>query len=137
MHFLYKADLIFAIGSSCTKEPFATSIPDGKRIIQSAVDERDINKDYPLEHAIIGDAKLVLRQLVDEVKDQLGPVGNKNSDIAREIKAVKDQWLKEWLPKLISDEVPINPYRVVWDMKKTLDSKETIITHDSGNPRNQ
>ena len=137
-HFLDKADLVFAIGSSCTKEIFTTPIPEGKRIIQSTVDERDINKDYALEHAVIGDAKLVLRQLIDEVKEQLGPADKKkNSSVAKEIKAVKDEWLKEWLPKLTSNEIPINPYRVIRDMMKTLDSKETIITHDSGSPRNQ
>jgi acetolactate synthase-1/2/3 large subunit len=138
MHFLKKADLIFAIGSSCTKEYFTTAIPDGKRIIQSTVDERDINKDYAIEQAIVGDAKLVLLQLIDEVKTQLGPAYKKrSSDVAKEIKAVKDEWLKEWLPKLTSNEIPINPYRVVWDMMKTLDSRDTIITHDSGGPRNQ
>ena len=138
IHFLDKADLIFAIGSSCTKEMFATPIPDGKRIIQSTIDERDISKDYTLEHAIIGDAKLVLRQLIDEVKKQIGLEGKKKgSAVAKEIKTVKDEWLKEWMPKLTSDEVPINPYRVIWDMMKVLDRKQTIITHDSGNPRSQ
>ncbi len=137
-HFLDKADLVFAIGSSCTKEIFTTPIPEGKRIIQSTVDERDINKDYALEHAVIGDAKLVLRQLIAEVKEQLGPADKKkNSSVAKEIKAVKEEWLQEWLPKLTSNEIPINPYRVIRDMIKTLDSKETIITHDSGSPRNQ
>ncbi len=138
VHFLDKADLVFAIGSSCTKEIFTTPIPEGKRIIQSTVDERDINKDYALEHAVIGDAKLVLRQLIDEVKEQLGPADKKkNGSVAKEIKAVKEEWLQEWLPKLTSNEIPINPYRVIRDMIKTLDSKETIITHDSGSPRNQ
>ena len=137
-YFLDKADLVFAIGSSCTKEYFSTPIPDGKRIIQSTIDERDINKDYPLEHAIIGDAKLVLRQLIDEVKEQIGPEGKKKSSaVAKEIKVVKEEWLKDWMPKLTSDEVPINPYRVIWDMMKVLDKKQTIITHDSGGPRNQ
>jgi len=138
MHFLKKADLVFAIGSSCTKEGFTTPIPDGKVVIQSTVDERDINKDYSLEHAIIGDAKLVLRQLIDEVKEQIGPEGRKGNDaVAGEIKAVKDEWLKEWMPKLTSNEVPINPYRVIWDLMQVLDRKETIISHDSGNPRDQ
>jgi acetolactate synthase-1/2/3 large subunit len=138
VYFLEKADLVFAIGSSCTKEIFTTPIPEGKRIIQSTVDERDINKDYALEHAVIGDAKLVLRQLIDEVKAQLGPeFKKKSSDVVKEIKAVKEEWLKEWLPKLTSNEIPINPYRVVWDMMKTLDSREIIMTHDSGSPRNQ
>ncbi len=134
-HFTNKTDLVFAIGSSCTKGGFTFTIPDGKRIIQCTVDERDINKDYLLEHAIVGDAKLVLRQLIDEIKAQAGPQGKKNDAVAREIKAVKDEWLQEWMPKLTSDEVPINPYRVIRDMMQTLDRKETIITHDSGSPR--
>ena len=136
IHFLDKADLVFAIGSSCTKEPFTTPIPDGKRVIQSTVDETDINKDYPLENAIIGDAKLVLRQLVDEVIKQLA--GKKaGGNVAPEIKKIKDEWLQEWMPKLTSDEVPINPYRVIWDLANTLDRRETIVTHDSGSPRDQ
>ena len=137
MHFLEKADLVFAIGSSCTKETFTTPIPDNKRIIQSTVDERDINKDYNLEYAVIGDAKLVLRQLIVEIKEQLGPEYKKKNGVAQEIKAVKQEWLKEWQPKLTSGEIPINPYRVVGDMIKALDAGETIITHDSGSPRNQ
>ena len=137
IHFLEKADLVFAIGSSCTKEGFTTPVPDDKRLIQSTVDERDINKDYMLEHAIIGDSKLVLRQLVDEVKSQIGPGGKKAAGVAEEIKAVKEEWLKEWMPKLTSDETPINPYRVIWDMAQTLDRRETIVTHDSGSPRDQ
>lgn len=137
-YFLNKSDLVFAIGSSCSKETFTTIIPDDKRIIQSTVDERDLYKDYFLENAIIGDAKLVLRQLIDEVKTQIGPQGKKKSGkVAKEIKRVKEEWLKDWMPKLTSNEVPINPYRVIWDMMKVLNRKETIITHDSGNPRNQ
>jgi len=138
IHFLTKADLVFAVGSSCTKEVFTTPIPDGKPVMQSTIDERDINKDYSTEQAIIGDAKLVLRQLIDEVKEQIGPEGKKRNDaLAREISAVKDEWLKEWMPKLTSNEVPINPYRVIWDLMKVLDKKKTIMTHDAGNPRDQ
>jgi len=138
MHFLKKADLVFAIGSSCSNEPYTTPIPDGKVVMQSTIDERDINKDYRVEHAIIGDAKLVLRQLIDEVGKQIGPEGRKGSDaVAKEVKALKDEWLKEWMPKFTSNEVPINPYRVIWDLMQALDRKETIISHDSGNPRDQ
>jgi len=134
-HFTNKTDLVFAIGSSCTKGGFTFTIPDGKRIIQCTIDERDINKDYPLEHAIIGDAKLVLRQLIDEINAQIGAGGKKDDSVVREIKNVKDGWLAKWMPKLTSDEVPINPYRVIRDMMQTLDRKDTIISHDSGSPR--
>jgi acetolactate synthase-1/2/3 large subunit len=134
-HFTNKTDLVFAIGSSCTKDGFTFTIPDGKRIIQCTIDERDLNKDYPLEHAIIGDAKLVLRQLIDEIKAQIGAGGKKDDSVVSEIKNVKDEWLAKWMPKLTSDEVPINPYRVIRDMMQTLDRKDTIISHDSGSPR--
>lgn len=136
MHFLKKADLVFAIGSSCTKEGFTTPIPDGKKVIQSTIDERDLSKDYPLEHAIVGDAKLVLQQLVDEVKAQIGAGGRKSDTaVAKEVATVKDEWKTEWKPKLTSDEMPINPYRLINDMAKVLDPKDTIITHDAGYPR--
>ena len=39
------------------------------------------------------------------------------------------------MPKLTSDEVPINPYRVYWDVMHTVDRMKTIVTHDSGSPR--
>ncbi len=29
------------------------------------------------------------------------------------------------------------PYRVLWDLQKTVDVKNTIITHDAGSPRDQ
>lgn len=133
---LNKTDLVFAIGSSCFKGGFTKAIPDGKRVIQATIDERDLARDYPLEHAIIGDAKLVLQQLIVEVKAQLGLNGRRSdSRVAREVKAARDAWLAEWAPKLTSDETPINPYRLIHDMKQVLDPRETVITHDAGSPR--
>ena len=41
------------------------------------------------------------------------------------------------MPKLISDEVPLTPYRVIWNLMHTVDVANTIITHDSGSPRDQ
>jgi thiamine pyrophosphate-dependent acetolactate synthase large subunit-like protein len=39
--------------------------------------------------------------------------------------------------RLTSDEVPLSPYRVLWDLMHTLDRRRTIVTHDAGNPRDQ
>jgi len=138
MHFLNKADLVFAIGSSCTKEIYTTPIPDGKVIMQSTIDDLDISKDYEIKQAIIGDAKLVLGQLIEEVKKQVGADGNKGNDaVAREIKMVKDEWLKEWMPKLTSNETPISPYRTIWDLMKVVDRRNTIVIHEAGTGRDQ
>ncbi|HSB04957.1 MAG TPA: thiamine pyrophosphate-requiring protein [Thermodesulfobacteriota bacterium] len=137
MHFLKKADIIFAIGSSCTKELFTTNLPEGKILIQSTIDEIDIAKDYPVAEAVIGDAKHVLRQLIDEVKLQTGLSKANSTAVVKEISAVKEEWLREWMPKLTSEEVPINPYRVIWELNQTVDKAKTIITHESGGPRDQ
>jgi len=72
------------------------------------------------------------------VQRRMGPEGRKGDDqTAREVKAVRDQWLAEWMPKLTSEEVPINPYRVIWDVQQAVDPRNTIATHDAGNPRDQ
>ncbi|MCE2473605.1 MAG: hypothetical protein J4G18_17240, partial [Anaerolineae bacterium] len=41
------------------------------------------------------------------------------------------------MPKLASDEAPLSPYRVIWDLLHTVDVKNTIVTHDAGSPRDQ
>ena len=136
-HFLTKADLIFGLGCSLSTSVMSTPIPDGKVLIHNSIDELDINKDYAADYAIIGDAKIVLGQLIDEAKKQLGGSGRNGDAVAAEVKTVKEQWLAEWMPKLTSDETPINPYRVVWDLNQAVDRTQTIVTHDSGNPRDQ
>jgi len=54
-----------------------------------------------------------------------------------EIRRIKAEWLAAWRPKLTSDEVPLSPYRVIWDLLHTVDVANTIITHDAGSPRDQ
>jgi len=137
-HFLDRADLVFGIGTSFTTNLASVGVPAGKVLVQCTVDERDLNKEHQVQHAIVGDAKLVLQQLIEEVRRQAGPDGRRSSDaVAREVKRVKDEWLEEWLPLLTSDEAPINPYRVIWDLMHTVDRRQTIVTHDSGHPRDQ
>ena len=136
-HFLGKADLVFGLGCSLSQSVMSTPIPDGKVLIHNSIDELDINKDYAADYAIIGDAKIVLGQLIDEAKKQLGGSGRSSDAVAEDVKTVKEQWLAEWMPKLTSDETPINPYRVVWDLNQAVDRTQTIVTHDSGNPRDQ
>ena len=137
-HFLQKSDVIFGIGSSLTRTNYGKTLPSGKVMVHSTNDPNDVNKDYKADYAIIGDAKLVLRGLVEEVKKGTEGVGNRNNaEAAHEVQAVKKEWLDEWMPQLTSDEVPINPYRVIWDMLHTVDRPNTIITHDAGSPRDQ
>ena len=137
-HFLQNADVIFGIGCSFATSPFAVPMPENKIIVHATLDPTDLNKSVPAHHALIGDAGLTLEALVDEVKDRLGgrPRG-RQGEVAREINTVKEEWFARWMPKLTSDEVPLSPYRVIWDLLHTVDRANTIITHDAGSPRDQ
>ncbi|PKB73687.1 MAG: hypothetical protein BZY75_00530 [SAR202 cluster bacterium Io17-Chloro-G7] len=136
--FLKKSDVVFGIGTSLQKTLASPPIPTGKTVIQSTIDEGDLNGEYPLDDIIIGDSKLVLQQLIDEVKKQAGENGRRgDNSVAEEIKTVKEEWLAEWMPRLTSNDVPISPYRVVWELDQGLDKAKSIVTHDSGNPRDQ
>ena len=136
--FMARADLVFAIGSSLTKTSFGPAVPPGKTIIHSTNAAGDINKDYRADHALVGDAALVLEAVIAEVERQKGRAGgNALAALKEEIAAGKKAWLAEWSAHLDSDEVPINQYRVIRDLMRSVDRDNVIITHDSGSPREQ
>ncbi len=133
-HFLRRADLIFGIGCSFTNTVFAAPIPAGKTIVHVTNNDSDLQKDLAANHAILGDAGLVLGQLLEEARRQGPPASSGPAD---EIARVKAAWLAEWGPKLTSEEVPINPYRVLNELMRLVDRTRCVITHDSGMPRDQ
>ncbi|MBI2940985.1 MAG: thiamine pyrophosphate-requiring protein [Chloroflexi bacterium] len=137
-HFLKQADVIFGIGCSFSITNFAVPMPAGKTLIQATLDPADLNKDIPVDHALAGDAALTLEALLAEVRDRLGaqPRG-RAAAVTHEIGGIKAEWLAQWMPKLTSDEKPLSPYRVIWDLMHTVDVANTIITHDAGSPRDQ
>ncbi len=137
-HFLQETDLIFGIGCSFSRTHFGVSIPEGKTVVHATLDAGDINKDVEVEHALLGDAKLILEAVTAEIRERLGgrPRG-RSEQVAREIAAVKCEWLEQWMPKLTLNEAPLSPYRVIRDLMRTVDVPNTIITHDAGSPRDQ
>ncbi len=134
--FLAKCDTVFGIGTSFQKTLASYAVPKGKTIIQSTIDGADLDNEYAIDHAIVGDAKLVLQGLIDEIKSR-NPKGRDGNGIIADVKASKDAWMEEWMPHLTSNDTPINPYRVIWELRNNVDRANTIVTHDSGNPRDQ
>src|SRR5262249_15276473 len=68
-HFLKSCSLLFAVGSSLFPNRFSHAIPgaEAKSIVQCTVDLLDINRSYETRHAVIGDAKLSLSALIEEL----------------------------------------------------------------------
>jgi acetolactate synthase-1/2/3 large subunit len=135
-HFLNRADVIFGIGCSFTESSFAVAMPNGPTYVHSTIDPVDLNKTVRSELGLVGDAQLVLRQLITEIRKSVG-TNRDATAVAREIKDVEATWMKLWMPKLTSEGSPLSPYRVLWDLQKTVDIDNTIITHDAGSPRDQ
>lgn len=131
-----ECDVLLCLGSSLTRTFYAQSIPGGKTLIQNSNNPDDINKDEPVDIGLVGDAKLTIRALIEEVKAQIGESGVGNAQaIEDEIAAAKRDWMKEWTPLLTSDEVPLNTYRVIHELNQNLDHDNSIVTHDAGAPR--
>jgi thiamine pyrophosphate-dependent acetolactate synthase large subunit-like protein len=136
--FLQNADVIFGIGCSFATSSYAVAMPAGKTMIHATLDPADINKDVPVNYALVGDARLTLEALVSAVRDRLGGKSrDRRAAVEGEIKSIKDEWLKQWMPKLTSDQTPLTANRILWDLMHTVDVPNTIITHDAGSPRDQ
>ncbi|HTO63417.1 MAG TPA: thiamine pyrophosphate-requiring protein [Bradyrhizobium sp.] len=134
--FLGEADVIFGIGCSFTETSFAVAMPKGKTIIHSTLDPNHLNKDVEAKIGLVGDAGLVLDALLGEIERHV-TADRDGSVVTAEIAAVHKEWLAKWLPKLTSNDAPLNPYRVLWELQHTVDRENTIITHDAGSPRDQ
>jgi acetolactate synthase-1/2/3 large subunit len=136
-HFLDNADVIFGVGCSFSESSFAIKMPKGKTFVHSTSDANDLNKSVRSHVGLAGDAQLTLRALVDACRALLDGTSSDPAAAHAEIASVEAAWLAEWMPKLTSNDTPINPYRVLWDLQHTVDKAETIITHDAGSPRDQ
>jgi len=133
---LKDCDVLLTLGSSLTRTLYGQRIHPGKTLIQNTNNPVDINKDESVDIALVGDTKLTLQAILDEVKAQTGEKGQGDTDlVAGEIASVKKQWMDEWTPILTSDEEPLNTYRVIHEINETLDRENSIVTHDAGAPR--
>ena len=57
--------------------------------------------------------------------------------MAAEVRAARDEALARYRQVMNSDETPINPYRVYGDLMQVLDLRNSFVTHESGNTRDQ
>lgn len=136
-HFLKEADLVFAVGSSLSKHNMCANIPGRKTIIHNTVDAIDLNKSYYVDHPLLGDAKLVLRQMIDACRDLLKGKPREGNAVGTEIAKLRTAWEEQWSAKTRSNDKPLNPYRVITDFMAVIDPDAAIVTHDSGSPRYQ
>lgn len=138
-HFANASDFILGVGTSFTINDFTSRMPKDAVLGQITNAPSDIAKCRPVSCAAIGDAKLVLRQLIDAARASVGAAGREPAtQVLAEIAELKQSFFAEWAERLQCDDAgPISPYRVIHEMDTLFDKAKTVITHDAGNPRDQ
>ncbi|HVI19808.1 MAG TPA: thiamine pyrophosphate-requiring protein [Gaiellales bacterium] len=132
--FFGRADLILGIGTSLTRSLYITPLPEQAAIGQIVNDPSGLAVGYDIEFGCIGDARLVLRQLIDLLR---GDEAVAPRDTAVDVAASRSAFAERWRGHLTSDAAPLSPYRVVWDLMAVVDRTRTVVTHDAGHPRDQ
>jgi len=130
------ADVILTVG--CGFKQHATIVRPSARIkhIQIDVDPVEMNRDHVADVAILGDAKVVLRQLCDAATSRLPATRLKPIEQrTKEIQELRERWAKVCQPLLYSEETPINPFRVTREFAELVDPAQTIVLHDAGTVR--
>jgi len=130
------ADLLLVAGSRLSPsdtryENLQMIDPSRQKIIQIDIDPRNAGWTFPVAMALIGDAKLVLREIVEAIKE-------KTPAVARERTQAIEEWKRREsffeAPELYSDASPILPQRIVSELNDVVDPS-VIVTLDAGNNR--
>jgi acetolactate synthase-1/2/3 large subunit len=129
-----QADLILYVG--CRTDSVTTinwTLPSpaaGVTIIHVDVDPKEIGNNYPTAAGLVGDAKLALADL-REALETSRPRRSPNESRLREISALAADWWEQERPKMVSDDRPIKPQRVMKELMETL-PPDSVIVADAG-----
>lgn len=120
---IQKADLIIIIGSGFRQ---ANLVPAGIKILQIDNDPTRIGKTFDVDVGLVGDASLILQNLVPLVKDKV-----EDKDFLAEVKKMRAEHLAELAAEGKDFSIPINPGFVIQSLRRNL-NKDAIITVDVG-----
>lgn len=129
-----QSDLVLGLGTSLTINGYTQQVPAGTTVIHNTIAPDDINKDTPCAIALVGDARLTIEALLDELKARVGEQA-RETGVAAKIAAARAAWLNDWTGVLQSAEEPLNTYRVIHEIDTNIDHENSIVTHDAGAPR--
>ncbi|MFQ5878863.1 MAG: thiamine pyrophosphate-binding protein, partial [Dehalococcoidia bacterium] len=134
--FAQDADVVLTVGCGFKENATEAPMPTGVRHIQVDIDAFELHKETRADVAILGNAKLVLRQMLDAARALL-PASRlqPRTETLDRIERARQQWLAFSEPLLTSDEDPINPFRVTWEVTQLVDPDQAIVLHDAGSVR--
>ena len=131
------ADVILALGTrfddratSAWLPGYTYSIPPTK-LIHVDIDPQELGRNYPPTVGILGDARSVLRQLIELLRPRAEEARARHGPFLKEVAAWKSEWESYLAPARTSDSVPIRPDRLVADLRAVL-PEDVIVLADVG-----
>jgi acetolactate synthase-1/2/3 large subunit len=117
---------------SVTTERWQHPKPGSARIVHIDADPTVIGANYETDAAIVGDAKLALAALCEEIARR-GRRGDAKKGIRERIATLKKEKFDAFRALAASDDRPIRPERVVAELQAALPD-DAIIVADPGTP---
>ena len=108
------------------------SVKPPETVIHIDIDPQEIGRIYRPTLSIIGDARLVLTQMLDHFRANAGGKDYRQHPRFREIKERKDRWIAELDAKTASNAKPIDPFRLMREINAAL-PPDGIVTGGAGN----
>jgi acetolactate synthase-1/2/3 large subunit len=127
-----KADVVVIVGT-----PFDFRMGYGKRInvptlVQIDLDYRTVGKNRDIDFGIVGDPGAVLGAVLQAAGGRLkNDKRQKRQEWMRDLSKAEDAALEKLMPVFKSDQSPIHPYRVAYEINEFL-TDDTIYIGDGG-----
>ncbi len=123
-----ECDTLLMVGSSFPYSEWLPK-PGQARGVQVDIDGRMLAIRYPMECALVGDAKETLRELM--------PLLQRKGDRSwrEQLEEEVEQWWRLLEERALQEADPINPQRLFWELNRYL-PEDAIVSSDSGSAAN-
>ena len=128
------ADVVLSVGNRFTdwsassyRKGVTFAIPPS-RLIQLDIDPREIGKNYPVEVALVGDARAGLGDLLAALGPGGGPAVYRSTAYFAEIDRLRRAWLEQVEIKSGSDATPMTMARAVREVQRATRDDAIVVT---------
>ncbi|HXU85104.1 MAG TPA: thiamine pyrophosphate-binding protein [Verrucomicrobiae bacterium] len=128
------ADVLISVGQRFTdwsassyRKGVTFAIPPS-RLIQVDIDPREIGKNYPVESALVGDAKAALADLLAALGPGGGAAVYRDTPYFAEIQRLKADWFAQVEIKSASAATPMTMARAVREVQRATSDDAVVVT---------
>ena len=127
-----KADVIVIVGT-----PFDFRMGYGKRlrrdatVVQIDMDYRTVGKNRDVSLGLVGDPGAILKAVGDAASGRNDNRAKAREPWLEELRVLEAEKTEKLMPLFLSDNNPIHPYRVAWELNEFL-TENTVYIGDGG-----